>query len=176
MNNYWVLHKMIPLLLCLLFLSCIKEEPAINGDFSLQTGDNLPPFSITNKDGQVSTNDLAGKVSLIVFFNTTCRDCQHALPDIWKIYQEYTGKPGFIMTLIAREQTEEEVKLYFEEQGYPMPFFTDKARKVYSLFADNTIPRFFLSGKDKKIVMTQATTLDKQKLTNQIDLLLSLPE
>lgn len=176
MNKYQAIYKIIPLFFFLLASSCIKDEAENNGDFSLQAGNYLPAFSITNGDGQLSTNNLTGKVSLIVFFNTTCKDCQRAFPAIQEIYWEYKDHLGFKMILIAREQTEAEVNTYFTEHSYSMPFFTDKDRKVYALFADNTIPRFFLSGKDKKIIMTQATTLDKRKLTKQIDLLINISD
>lgn len=157
----------------LLFTSCIKEDAKPEDNFSLKAGDMLPTFSLTNATGTISDKDLSGSVSLIVFFNTNCKDCQRALPDIQKIYQEYTEKEGFKMILVAREETEDEVNSYFTKHQISLPYYIDPIRKVYSLFAKSTIPRFYLSGKDKKIVMVQATELDKKILTSAINQLLT---
>ena len=64
------------------------------------------------------------------------------------------------MLLIARNETEDQVTAYFREHQYDMDFFADPDRKVYSLFADNTIPRVFLAGKDGTIILTQTEKVD----------------
>ena len=62
--------------------ACIHEELPPAGGFALEEGDPLPEFSISNPDGTVSKKDLKNKFALIIFFSTTCSDCQKAFPDI----------------------------------------------------------------------------------------------
>lgn len=62
--------------------ACIHEELPPEGGFALEEGDPLPEFSISNPDGTVSKKDLENKFALIIFFSTTCSDCQKAFPDI----------------------------------------------------------------------------------------------
>ena len=52
--------------------ACIRDRIPEGAD--LRPGDRLPWFSVTMDDGSVlSTGDLAGKVSVIVFFHTGCQ-------------------------------------------------------------------------------------------------------
>ena len=99
-------------------------------------------------------------LSLIIFFSTTCSDCQKAFPDISTLYHTYKDDPSVCVLLIARGETEEQVAAYFREHQYNMKFFADPDLNVYSLFADNTIPRVFLAGKDGTIILTQTEKVD----------------
>lgn len=167
-----IMTKFFTSLFFILFLlSCIKEDGPDKNAFTLKEGDMLPEFSIKNETETISTANLKGKITAIIFFSTTCRDCQKAFPDIQALYEKYTDTPSVQIILIAREQTEEEVLRYFKDNKYNIPFFTDPDRRVYSLFADNTIPRLFLAGKDGKIVMTQTEYIGLNEIINTISLL-----
>ena len=104
--------------------------------------------------------DLENKFALIIFFSTTCSDCQKAFPDISTLYHTYKDDPSVCVLLIARGETEEQVAAYFREHQYNMKFFADPDLNVYSLFADNTIPRVFLADKDGTIILTQTEKVD----------------
>lgn len=54
-----------------------------------------------------------------------------------------------------------------------MDFFTDPARKVYTLFASQTIPRLFLTKKGGKIVTVQAGAIDADAIKRKIEILLN---
>lgn len=142
------------------FTACIREDLPPSGSFALKEGDPLPEFSISNPNGTVSKKDLENKFALIIFFSTTCSDCREAFPDISALYNVYQDDPSVCMLLIARNETEDQVTAYFREHQYDMDFFADPGRKVYSLFADNTIPRVFLAGKDGTIILTQTEKVD----------------
>lgn len=157
------------LLLFFIFLSCIKEDIPQPSDFALQAGDRLPSFTLSNRNGTVrSTQDLENKMALIIFFTTTCGDCRNAFPDIQSLYDRYKADPSVRLLLIARGQKEEEVSVWFREQNYTMEFYADPEEKVYSLFADNTIPRVFLSNTDQTIILTQTEKVDKDEIIQSI--------
>ena len=69
--------KKTVLILAVLVLAvsaCIRDK--IPEGAELGPGDRLPEFSVILDDGSVvSTGDLSGKVSVIVFFHTGCPDC-----------------------------------------------------------------------------------------------------
>lgn len=144
--------------------ACIHEDVPPAGDFALEEGDLLPEFSISNPNGTVSRKDLENKSALIIFFSTTCPDCQNAFPDISTLYHTYKDNPSIRVLLIARGETEEQVTTYFQEHQYDMEFFADPDRKVYFLFADNTIPRVFLADKDGTIILTQTEKVDPEEI------------
>lgn len=128
--------------------SMIKDEvPDPIGEEKVRVGDRLPEFSVTMNDGRVvRSSDLKGKPSVIVFFATTCKDCQRELPLINERYRQY-GKDT-IFVAISREQTADEVLSYWTRNALTIPFSAQSDRSVYSLFATSGIPRIYTSDAD----------------------------
>ena len=124
---------------------CIKEKQT---GADLKVGDILPDFEVVMNDGSVVTDEiLKKKVSVVMFFHTTCPDCQQALPIMQNIYDEYASK-GVVFALISREEGSEDVADYFNENGLKMPFSAQNDRKVYGLFAKTRIPRIYINDRD----------------------------
>lgn len=85
---------------------CIKEKQT---GADLKVGDVLPDFEVVMNDGSVVTDEiLKEKVSVVMFFHTTCPDCQQALPIMQNIYDEYASK-GVVFALISREEGSEDI-------------------------------------------------------------------
>ena len=99
MKNIWII------VLGLILSSCIKER---QGE-ELTVGDRLPDFEVVMNDGSVVNDEiLSGGVSVVMFFHTSCPDCQQALPRMQQIYDEYASK-GVSFALISREDVEVDV-------------------------------------------------------------------
>jgi thiol-disulfide isomerase/thioredoxin len=137
--------------------SCIHDDP--DKEFELKPGDTIPDFSVTMTDGTtVTAESLREGVAMIMFFNSTCPDCQQTLPSVQRIYDEYKDK-GVSFAIISRSQPQSEVDPYWEKQGYTMPYSGQADRAVFNLFADSRVPRVFIclngrimsSYKDKPI-------------------------
>jgi len=123
---------------------CIKEEQK---GADLKVGDTLPDFEVVMNDGSTVTDDLLKEnVSVIMFFHTSCPDCQYVLPQMQKIYDEYSLK-GVSFALISREEGRTEVNDYFEKEGLEMPFSAQNDRTVYEKFAQSRIPRVYINEK-----------------------------
>lgn len=122
--------------------ACIKERPT---GADLKIGDMLPDFEITMNDRSVVTDDdLMEGLSVIMFFHTSCPDCQNALPAMQKIYDEYAPK-GVPFVLISREEVQQDVEFFWKREGLEMPFSAQETRDVYELFARTRIPRIYIS-------------------------------
>lgn len=120
------------------------EAPADNTDNLVNVGDPLPAFTIMMNDGSMlSTADLKGKPSLIVFFSTTCPDCQRELPIINARYLAHGNDTTFVA--ISREEGPDAVAAYWQSNGITLPFSAQTDRAVYSLFAKKGIPRTYIS-------------------------------
>lgn len=118
---------------------------AIPADNIINVGDTLPAFTITMNDGhQLSTSQLKGKPSLIVFFSTTCPDCQRELPRLNERYLAHGTDTTFVA--IAREQTATTVCDYWQQNDFSLPYSAQPDRTVYSLFALRGIPRIYISN------------------------------
>ena len=123
---------------------CIKEKQE---GADLQAGDSIPDFEVVMNDGTVVTDDLLKKTtSVIMFFHTSCPDCQQVLPQMQKIYDEYLSK-GVSFALISRQETKEEISLFWDENGLNMPYSAQKDRVVYETFANERIPRVYVCEK-----------------------------
>ena len=150
---------------------CIKDK--VEG-VELKVGDELPDFSVVMNDGTiVSDESLKGSVSCVMFFNTSCPDCQRTLPEVQQVYNEFASK-GVLFTLISREQTAALIEPYWTERGYDMPYSAQADRAVYSKFAQSRIPRVYICDKDGIIryIYTDDPTPTYENLSDSVKSLL----
>ena len=142
------------ILLLSLFAGCVvdsSEEPSESVE-RVKVGDRLPSFSVAVIDGAGSytfSSDALTGPTVIVFFNTSCSDCQRELPVLNDYYLRHRSDPGFQMVAIAREETEESILAFWQDHGLSIPYSPQSDRQVYNLFATVTIPRVYfcsLSG------------------------------
>ena len=128
----------------LLAMACIRQEPE---SVYVHPGDRLPSFRLVMEDGStLQTEDLLGAPSLLIFFNTTCRDCQKTLPLVQKAYMQFGSKVKFVA--ISREQPAGEVRSWWNQNGITLPFSAQEDRMVYNLFASSRIPRIYISDQE----------------------------
>ncbi|MBQ8482718.1 MAG: TlpA family protein disulfide reductase [Bacteroidales bacterium] len=139
------MKKILSIITVLVVLSgCIKEKQA---GADLNTGDMLPDFEVVMNDGSVVTDDyLKQEVSVVMFFHTSCPDCQQVLPRMQKIYDGYASEKVRIV-LISREESKEDIDSFWKEKGLEMPYSAQNDRKVYEKFAKTRIPRVYINGK-----------------------------
>ena len=139
--------KRLLLILSFIFIvsSCIKDK--LQGS-DLKVGDRIPDFEVVMNDGTVVSDEgLAGSVSVVMFFHTSCPDCRQALPRMQQIYDEYASK-GVVFALISREDAEQDVEAYWNEQGLKMPYSAQNDRRVYEQFASSRIPRIYINDRN----------------------------
>ena len=137
MKNIWII------VLGLILSSCIKE----NQGEELVVRDKLPDFEVVMSDGSVVNDEiLSYGVSVVMFFHTSCPDCQQALPRMQQIYDEYASK-GVSFALVSREEGAESVDMYFKKKGLKLPYSAQNDRKVYEKFAQTRIPRIYICEK-----------------------------
>ena len=168
--------KQITLILTILcaFLcssGCIKDK--VEG-VELKVGDKLPDFSVVMNDGsRVTDESLKGSVSCVMFFHTSCPDCQRTLPVVQQVYDEY-AQNGVLFILISREQTSRSVRAFWAQEKLSMPFSAQSDRTVYNKFAQSRIPRVYLCDKDGIIryIYTDDPTPTYENLNDSISSLL----
>lgn len=148
MKHFAIALSMLALASC----STMSDNDEITiTDNLVNVGDPLPTFSISMSDGStLTTSDLKGKPSLIVFFSTSCPDCQRELPLLNERYLAHGNDTTFVA--ISREQGLESVSSYWQLHGLSIPFSAQSDRAVYSLFAKKGIPRTYIS--DSHCVVT----------------------
>ncbi|MBO7192640.1 MAG: TlpA family protein disulfide reductase [Bacteroidales bacterium] len=126
------------------FAGCIKERQT---GADLKVGDELPDFEVVMSDGTVVSDDILREtVSVIMFFHTSCPDCQQTLPQMQKIYDEFSSD-SINIALISREEPKISIDAFWREKGLKMPYSAQNDRTIYELFAKERIPRVYVCEK-----------------------------
>ena len=139
------------LLLPLLLVGCVTDEHHDEADADatsiVRVGDQLPDFSVEVIDGSSRTlfniGNLEG-MTVIVFFHTGCVDCQRELPELNSYYLCHQKEPGFRMVAIAREESEESIAAFWQQNNLSIPYSPQTDRRIYNLFATQYIPRVYI--------------------------------
>lgn len=138
-----------------LFAGCVREddkpEEVIN---YVEVGDEIPDFTIIEYNGSsLSTDDFAGKRSIIVFFTTTCSDCRRELPILNDAYMESKAEfSDLLFVAIAREDKPDVTEKYMADNNLSIPVYHDLDRSVFNLFANSTVPRAYVVNKQGIII------------------------
>lgn len=119
----------------------------------LKVGDNAPLFTATTIDGKiVDLNKMKGKVIMLTFFATWCGPCNMELPVLEKnIWNKHRNNENFVLLVLGREHDEKVLKEFAASKGYNLPFTPDPKREVFSKYAEISIPRNVIIGKDGRI-------------------------
>lgn len=134
------------MLLCLLMTGCSSIEDDNEVTERVNVGDRVPLFTVDVVNDGVhstfSTAQLTGE-TVVVFFNTTCPDCQRDLPKLNQYYLKHKADEGFQMVAISRAEGEEDVAAYWKDNGLQIPYSAQNDRRIYELFASSIIPRIY---------------------------------
>ena len=120
----------------------------------MKKGTTLPEFALKSSVyGDVATKDLKGKVVLVNLFATWCGPCQLELAEVEKtLWPKYKDNKDFVLLVVGREHTEQQLKKYNERKKFTFPLYPDEKREVYSLFASQYIPRAYLFDREGKLI------------------------
>ena len=131
-------------------MSCLDERTPEDDETSLiRVGDRLPAFRVRLMDGTwLSADSLMGCRSVVVLFNTGCRDCQQELPIVDSLFRDHDDEPDVRFVAIAREEEAETIWDFWDAHDMALPFAAQADRSIYNLFATSVIPRIYLSGSD----------------------------
>ncbi len=136
-------------LLAVLISKCHGDNTTLT-----KIGDMAPVFSCTTIDGnKINIGKLKGKIILINFFATWCPPCNLELPVLQKeVWGKYKDNQDFVLIILGREHSEQEIKDFVTAKEFTMPFASDPKREIFKLYASQNIPRNVIIGRDGKIL------------------------
>ena len=160
--------KHICLLAVVLMTACMSNEDPVSVA-ETKVGDAVSPFTVqvtlpdtedwrSTAEGTClfDTRKSLPSQSIIVFFHTTCPDCQKELPILQELYNNIKKDCAREMVCIARAQGERDIQAYWQEHGLTLPYAPQGDRHIYSLFASTGIPRIYIT--DPQGVVTHVFT------------------
>ena len=141
------MKKLMIMFTMLVMVICMQAQ-------ELKIGDALPKFELKSSVyGDIQSVDLKGKVVLISLFATWCGPCQKELAEVQStLWPKFKDNKDFVMLVIGREHTDAELQKYNERKKFTFPLYPDPKREVFSSFAEQSIPRVYLFGKDGKLI------------------------
>ena len=141
------MKKYVVMFVMLVAACCMQAQ-------ELKKGDTMPKFELTSSVyGDIKPADLKGKVVLINLFATWCGPCQTELAEVQKtLWPKYKDNKDFVMLVIGREHTDEQLQKYNERKQFTFPLYPDPKREVFSLFAEKYIPRAYLFDQEGKLI------------------------
>jgi len=155
--------RAISFALILLSASVIVAWASQEETEKVKVGDVAPDFKVETSDGELTTADLKGKVVLINFFATWCPPCRKELPVLEKqVWEKFKSNDDFVLLVIGREHSKEELVKFAEEKELNLPFYPDVKREIFSQFATQSIPRNYIINKGGKVVYASKGFSDKE--------------
>lgn len=113
----------------------------------------LPPqFSGRTLDGRsVAMTDHRGKVVLLNFWASWCRECRPEMPVLERIHRELASRGLTVLGVNARED-EQAVGHYARELGLTFPIVLDPRGHINAAYGVIGLPTTFLIGRDGRAV------------------------
>jgi cytochrome c biogenesis protein CcmG, thiol:disulfide interchange protein DsbE len=159
-------------LACLLALACAREHAAASADGAaiaappatidaapleparaLCEGPGcLPAFRLPMLvGGSIASNDLAGKVALVMFWASWCEPCSTEGPGIDAVYRRHREE-GFVIVGVSRDTAEDVALRAFRDRHgitYPIARSTDDAYRAFG--SPPEVPTMMLYGRDGRL-------------------------
>jgi peroxiredoxin len=115
----------------------------------LKVGAAPPPIkAATLAGGEVSLEDLKGKVVLVDFWATWCPPCKKELPGLKKLYAELHEKGFEIVGVDGVEKSVEALKKFIEKEQITWPQVVGDGKAIARSYGVEALPRTVLIGKD----------------------------
>ena len=136
------------------------EEPVEDEEESVENElVPAPDFELTDQYGNVhKLSDYKGKVIFLNFWATWCRPCLGEMPEIQKIYEQYSSQEdpevvvlGVAAPLYGREQDEAGIIAFLEENGYTYPVLMDRSGQLFEQYGITSFPTTFMITKEGEV-------------------------
>ena len=100
--------------------------------------------------------DYKGKVIFLNFWATWCGPCRSEMPEIQKLYEEYTvmGNDSEVVILgvagpgIGQEGTVSDITKFMEENGYTYPVLMDETGELFEWYGISAFPTTYMIDRD----------------------------
>ena len=136
----------------LLFLpGCSVKESATT---HVQPGETIPAFSAFLSTGQnVSSEELLGRPSVIILFDTTCPDCHRQLPEVQEAFD--AAGEGTAFLAVSRKEDPQAVTSFWKTKNLTLPVVIEKGPEIYRLFdreSRSGVPQLYIADPSGTVI------------------------
>lgn len=120
----------------------------------------LADLELTDQFGRThKLEDYKGKVIFLNFWATWCGPCRNEMPDIQKLYEEYSaqGENAEVVILgvagpdIGQEGSSDDIAAFMEENGYTYPVLMDESAEMFTQYGISAFPTTFMIDQDGNV-------------------------
>lgn len=136
-------------LLCCLFLtSCVRRE-----DGGLAPGNKAPPFTLPRLEGgELSLDELKGKVVLLNFWASWCAPCIEELPALQRLHTMLADE-GFSVVSIAIDDTAPALQRLRDQFSLSFPVLLDRDGRIEGRYRVAGVPESLILDADHRVAM-----------------------
>jgi cytochrome c biogenesis protein CcmG/thiol:disulfide interchange protein DsbE len=154
--------------LSVLLATQVGNDPRADAKTSHLAGRDAPRFTVRTLDGEeLTAADLAGKATIVNFWNTWCVPCREEAPALARFYERHADDPDFLMVGIVRDDTRAEVERWVRARGEAWTIAFDPGGNAALAFGTRGQPETFAISPDGLVVGYQfgpATVQDLETL------------
>ena len=117
-----------------------------------------PDFTLTDQYGNIHTlADYKGKTVFMNFWATGCGPCKSELPDIQKIYEQYSQEESDVVILTfaapnyGNETDESGIISFLDENEYTFPVLMDTTTEVFMAYGISAFPTTYMIDVDGNV-------------------------
>ncbi|KDE62564.1 thiol:disulfide interchange protein [Fusobacterium necrophorum DJ-1] len=130
---------------------------------------------------QQSLDHYKGKVIVLTFWVTWCKDCMQEMPEMEKLYKEYgENKKEVIFLGVVNPKSDvysksrdrvykKEILEYIKQNNYSIPSLFDETGEVYNTYEIEEYPSTFIINKENYLKFYIKGRVDKEELKQFID-------
>ncbi len=136
-----------------------------------------PTFTLPNLQGApVSMGEYQGKVILLNFWATWCRDCVREMPEFEKLYQAHKEKGLSVLAIALDKKGRPAVEAFLQDEHLEVtyPILLDPEERVARNYRLSWVPVTVVIGRDGQVIETilGARPWGSEKVMNSIEKLL----
>jgi len=127
----------------------------------IMVGDQAAEFSLKKIEGanEISLSGLAGKIVVLNFWSTWCPKCVETMPGLIAWASQH---PQVKVIALHQGSNLEEVAEFIKDKGWVgIDFVVDQTGRVSAAYRADTLPAYFVVGKDGKIKAARIGTYPK---------------
>jgi cytochrome c biogenesis protein CcmG, thiol:disulfide interchange protein DsbE len=151
----------------------IREKPRLISVKAPEKRVVMPGFKWPSVDGPAwSLAEHRGKIVVVNFWATWCGPCREEIPDLVRVYEQYSGRDVVFAGISLDSKPSEVVPSFARRYKIPYPTLVPAPESAIAN-AIQTIPTSFLIDRQGRIARTWAGVLQEPELTKNIEELLA---